>query len=427
MLTADLLQTAIADYHRQLRSLKELKNWSDQSVLAMLRERDRIQFLIDHLAQQPVTKALATDKWLLLSEDDALLGQWNDRLLTLDQLPIWRNSINPPEHHWWWHPKASETKPILSWLWGGLTIALLTLSLAFAKDIATRFFDDAPGLWSSIGAIVPTILALFATGGVLTKVGQQAIDTYLAHRAPPRYKPLVRCSLALGLAVMFFLGHSIGLPWAAHQYHSAGINQYQKSQLTNAQTSFQRALRLHPDFPAANHSLGLTHEDLRDFDQAKTNYATAIQGGSLESVNNLARLQILDDKDYASAAVLLKTALNDPQRDPNDTVLEYGLRKNLGWAWLKQERHLSAEGELRRAIILETTLTDPQPDAHCLLAQVLEAQQKQPDANTAWETCLRHATKNPQDDHWSGIAAKALGYETETNTADTPSKEETNQ
>ena len=410
MQTADLLQTALAEYHQQVLLLNAATVWSDESVLTLLRRRDRIQSLIDHLAQHPTEQDVDSAKWLTLSKDDAMVGKWTDRLLGLEQLSTWRTSVNPPEHHWWWYPKEAETKPVSGWLWGGITVALLTVSLAFAKDIATRFFDGAPGLWSSIGTIVPAALALFATGGVLTKVGQQVIDTYLTHWAPPRYRPLVRCLLASGLMIGFFLFHGFGLPWAASRYHNAGTNQYKNSQLANAQASFQRALRLKPDFSAANHDLGVTYEDLRDFEQAKTEYAKAIQGGYLPSVNNLARLQIVEDENYDSAAVLLKTALDDKQRDTKDKTLEYGLHKNLGWAWLKQERFVSAEGELKKAIALEKDLPEPEPDAHCLLAQVFESQGKATAAQTKWEECLSKINR-PEDDFWTGMATKALSTE----------------
>jgi Tfp pilus assembly protein PilF len=297
----------------------------------------------------------------------------------------------------------------LGWLLGGLTIALLTITLALAKDIATRFFTGAPGIWSSIGAIVPVVLALLATGGALTQVGQQLVDAYLTQRVPyPRYWPLIKCLLALGLLLLFFWGHSFGLPWAATRYHAVGTRQYlQEGKLTQAQANFERSLQLQPDFPAANHDLALTHEDLRNFDQAKAEYAKAIKGGYLESVNNLARLQILKDQDYESAAVLLLSALQDQRRDPHNLELEYGLRKNLGWAWLKQARWVEAQGELLRAIRLEDQLEGARPDAHCLLAQVLEAQNQQAAARAEWETCQRKVSR-PEDDIWAGMANKAL-------------------
>ena len=412
MRAADVLPNALRTYRQQVEALNGAESWEnqEQTILALLRQRDLIQLLIDQLADEPEGADIPAQAWTALAQDDRHVGEWNDRLLDLEALPHWRKSLNPPEHHWWWYPKADEPKPLLGWLLGGLTIALLTITLALAKDIATRFLTGAPGIWSSIGAIVPVVLALLATGGVLTKVGQQLVDAYLNQRLPyPRYWPLIKFSLALGLLFLFFVAHSAGLPWAAARYHAVGIRQYcTEGKLTQAQANFERSLRLNPDFPEANHDLALTYEDLREFDQAKAEYARAIKGGYLQSVNNLARLQILEDQDYESAAILLLTALQDQRRDPNNLDLEYGLRKNLGWAWLKQERWVEAQGELLRAIRLEDQLTgSPRPDAHCLLAQVLEVQNQQAEARAEWETCQRKVSR-PEDDIWAGMANKAL-------------------
>ena len=411
MKAVDVLPDVLQAYHQQVDKLNAADTWETQEreILILLRQRDRIQQLIDQLAAEPEGADLSIEVWQSLAKADRQVGKWNDRLLALEPLPIWRKSLHLPEHHWWWFPQKEDPKPILGWLLGGLTIALLTMTLALAKDIATRFLTGAPGVWSSVGAIVPVVLALLATGGVLTKVGQQLIDAYLNQRLPyPRYWPLVKCSLALGLLVLFFIAHRAGLPWAAAQYHALGARQYfDEGKLSQAQANFERSLRLNPDFPKANHDLALTYEDLRDLEQAKAEYAKAIKGGYLESVNNLARLQILEDEDYESAAVLLISVFQDKRRDLQDYELKYGLHKNLGWAWLKQDRLPEAEGELIKAIRLENRLNGSRPDAHCLLAEVYEKQQRQAEALAEWTIC-RDTVSRPEDDLWLGMANKAL-------------------
>ena len=124
-------------------------------------------------------------------------------------------------------------------------------------------------------------------------------------------------------------------------------------------------------------------------------------------MGNLARLQIVEDKDYESAAVLLLTALQDGKRDRTDTALEYSLRKNLGWAWLEQDRLLEAEGSLVAANRLEEALEGSRPDSYCLLAQVYEKQDKVADAAVQWQACRRKITR-PEDDVWKGWANQAL-------------------
>ena len=243
----------------------------------------------------------------------------------------------------------------------------------------------------------------------MTKVGKQLIDTILAKQwKSPRHWPLIKLALAALLTAAFFLGHLAGLPWAASQYYATGERQYvDEGKLTSAQANFKRALQLNPNFPIANHYLALTYEDLRDFGSAKAEYIKAIEAGYLNSVGNLARLQIVEDKDYESAAVLLLTALQDGKRDRTDTALEYSLRKNLGWAWLEQDRLLEAEGSLVAANRLEEALEGSRPDSYCLLAQVYEKQDKIADAAVQWQACRRKITR-PEDDVWKGWANQAL-------------------
>jgi tetratricopeptide (TPR) repeat protein len=407
---ADSLKTDIDTYRQQVKVLKSVAAWQDEgNVILLLRQRDLIQERIDSKASEIASSANAISAELLvaLSQEDATVGQWSALLFAVKNLPAWRKSLNPPAHHWWWYPQleAEASNPWLEWLLGGLTIALITLCLALARDISARFFTGAPGIWSSIGAIVPAALALFATGGALTEVGKRLIDTLLARRwKSPHHWPLIKFGFAVALTAAFFWGHLAGLPLAARQYYATGERQYFKEgKLTSAQSSFKRSLQLNPNFPAANHALALTYEDLRDFDNAKAEYVKAVNGGYLNSVSNLARLQIVQDKDYASAAVLLITALQDEARDRTDVELEYSLRKNLGWAWLAQDRLTEAEGELIVAGRLEAKLNEPRPDSYCLLAQVYEKQKKAEETLAQWQSCRRKLTR-PEDDVWKGLA-----------------------
>jgi Tfp pilus assembly protein PilF len=400
------LETAFEAYHQQVQALQSTGNWSDEkAILTLLRSRDLIQGYIDQAAQK-LTTEVSPQLLIALSEDDAQLGRWCEQVSRISALATWRKTLNPPAHHWWWHSEPEVVKPWSDWLLGGLTLALLTLCLALAKDISARFFTGAPGIWSSVGAIAPAVIALFATGGALTKVGQQLISSVLTKKPP--YWPWVKLGAAAVLTLLFFLGHSVGLPWAATQYHTIGKQQYfNEGKLASAQASFRRALQLNPDFPEANHSLALTYEDLRDFDSARAEYVKAVDAGVLRSVNNLARLQIVEDKDYESAVVLLKTVLSDKRRDRTDIELEYGLRKNLGWALLAQNRLTEAEGELIRANRAAETLPEPRPDSYCLLASLYDQQGKASEAQAQWKTCQQKIAR-PEDDMWAAMASEAI-------------------
>ncbi|NER78982.1 MAG: hypothetical protein F6K42_05265 [Leptolyngbya sp. SIO1D8] len=411
------LPTACTQYHQQIEALKQSTQWTEKGVIAMLRQRDRIQQLINDLAQQPHPPVVHPQVWLDLSQADAQLGQWSDKLLATSSLNKWRKTLNPPPHHWWWHIEEpepqKESKPFLDWLWSGLTLAAIPIILALAKDISTRFLTDAPGFWSSIGLVLPAALGLFAAGGALTKVGNQIIESVLSAKiASKRFFPLVKFGLAAMLLLSLLAFHIWGLPWAANRYYNLGNQQYfDEEQLTKAQSSSQQALKLQPDHPAAQHLLALTYENLRDFDQAKAEYAKAVSAGYVKSFNNLARLYLFVDDDPETAAVLLLRALEDENRDRTDKDLDYTIRKNLGWAYLKQRRYLEAQSFLNQAIALEGELERTWPDAHCLLAQTLEAQNQEGQAER--ELCRRYI-ELPEDDIW----AKYLNQVPEEDTAD---------
>jgi tetratricopeptide (TPR) repeat protein len=415
------LETAVNDYRQWVSTLaKDVDVWPAETVLAALHSRDRIQYLIDQLGEMPETQILPPQFWLDLANADADLGRQSDRLRALPDLASWRKSVHPPEHHWWWYPPDPEIpKDGLAWLWGGLTIAMLTISLALAQDIASRFTTDAPGIWSSLGAIAPVILTLFASGGALTNVGQHALERILASRTSAQTNwARIKFVLAFALALGLFLFHSLGLPRIAAAYNQQGEEQFDTGDWAGAQNNFQQALSLKPDYPEAQFNLGMMYEAYQQYDQARTEYLKAVQGGYLPAYNNLAQLY-LQQGETDNAAPLLRQALSAPDLEQKGPELEYALHKNLGQVRLAQDRLPEAEAALRQAIAIGQSLEPPPPDAYCLLAQVREQQAMRPNspaypgdpaipsAQAAWARCLQTATQ-PANDRWETMARQAL-------------------
>jgi tetratricopeptide (TPR) repeat protein len=413
------LETAIAEYRHWMSQLAtEGDAWQAETILATLHSRDRAQHLIDQLAEEPDGQPLPPQLWLDLANTDAELGRQTDRLRAQSDLPHWRKSVHPPEHHWWWSPPEPEPPmEALGWLWGGFTIALLTISLALAQDTASRFIANAPGVWSSLGAIVPVVLTLFAGGGALTQVGQQLLETILSSRGPNRrHWAKIKFALALALTVGLFTFHALGLPRIAQAYNQRGETNYESGDWASAQNNFRQATSLHPDYPQAQFNLGVMYEEYQRWDQAQTEYLKAVQGGYLPAYNNLARLY-LREGDTEAAVTLLRTALSDPALQEKDPELRYVLNKNLGQARLDQGRLPEAETALLEAIAIGESLDPPRPDAYCLLAQVISQQESMPSPEAedsplptveeAWTRCLQLANR-PEYDEWEGMARQAL-------------------
>ena len=408
------IHTAYYDYHQYVERLTDSSDETgeqidDGSILTLLQNRDLIQSLIDKSKDRYSSANISAQLLINLSEDDTAFGSWYRQLLEVKAFKTWRKTLNPPKHHWWWYPDAEKESKQAVWWLSGATIALLTICVALARDISARFLTGAPGIWSSIGAVAPAAIALFATGGALTKVGSQLIDKILSKRwKSPLARSQAKAKLALVLTVVFGLGHLLGLPLAALHFHSAGRQHYNADRLTNAQSSFQRALQLNPNLLRANHGLALTYEDTREFDRAKAEYAKAAAGGYLSSVNNLARLLIMQEEDYESAEVLLDKAIGDAGFDIGQNPgLEYGLQKNLGWAWVGLEEWEDAESALIKANRIAEENDRAQPDAYCLLAQVNEELGDSDSAESNWKKC-GDSIGRPEDYVWQRMARRAL-------------------
>lgn len=206
--------------------------------------------------------------------------------------------------------------------------------------------------------------------------------------------PGVPLLLSLGI-----VGSAVSLSWLANWY---GVKSHLTGLLPRAEFFYSWALKLNPTSKVADYNLGRLYEDQQNMELAHAKYRKAMQDDfvAAPAYNNLARLYILDN-DYTSAVDLLSKGMNLA----TDNEEKYALLKNLGWARLMQARYPQAKAHLQEAIALDS---DKAP-AHCLMAQVLEAQQDKAQALPEWETCLAYASyDNPDEDTWIGMAKKRL-------------------
>ena len=134
-------------------------------------------------------------------------------------------------------------------------------------------------------------------------------------------------------------------------------------------------------------------------------YQTAIQNDPQVyfAYNNLARLYMLQKRDYVSALRLLERGMD---LKPTEPSVKYSLLKNRAWAYLALKLPGLAEADLRQALALRPEGAA----AHCLLALVLEASGKPADALSSWEGCVAHygADENVEPD-WYATARERVG------------------
>jgi tetratricopeptide (TPR) repeat protein len=303
-----------------------------------------------------------------------------------DTLARWRASTGPPPSAWWWalDEIAAATSPKPSIGWAILAGLFITLSVSFIAEISARFLAGQPDFFSVFSTLSQALLALLA-GGALTRAGSRWIDGLLAARGIGRPAHAYwKTALAL-LVLVVVLALRLSLPGFARTYSDRGVRQQAAGRVTSAIYSYQRAISLAPDYALAHYNLGSAYDDILQYDKALVEYQTAIQNDPriYFAYNNLARLYMLQRRDYVSALRLLERGVD---LKPPEPAVRYSLLKNRAWAYLALKLPGLAEADLRQALALRPEGAA----AHCLLAQVLEARGRPAEALPSWEKCVAY-------------------------------------
>ena len=380
-------------------------------VVAVLMARNDVQVALDE-AQQTPGITLQT-----LSELDQRLRDQAGSIAPFTQSADWRSSFSPKETAWWWSLAAPKTRwAHFDWLWTGLSVTCLTISLGLATDISSRFLKGGPDTVGAIAVSSQSVLTLLAAGGALTKAGKDGgKETLKSLKVPEQYWAGLG---AMGSCVLLggMFGLRQALPSISNWYTSQGTTAYQNQDWGSAEEKFKRAIELDADNDKAHFGLGRLYEDLQKLDDARTQYQFV--GVKMpEAVNNLARLNILK-KEYSIAVALLQKPLSQEQ---NTIAAEtrFALSKNMGWARLKQTNYADAENWLKDAIKLgekENLSKEKVGAAYCLRALAIEgsgnpkamgpALQK---ALPEWKVCLQNGSSTvPEEDEWLMIAQKRM-------------------
>lgn len=412
----------LSDYRLALECLKSSeKELLPDRVIDVLVKRDSLQSLLS----EP-SKLTASELKEIESLDRSLKEQKNV-ILQVPNLDALRSLIKPPESNWWWY--FSSRWDNWDWLWNGLTIAALTVSLSLVVNTSSRILSGGANSENTLYVVGQSVLTLMAGGGALTQVGQKSYEKILIQlHIPKEFWQETSCILSWML-MGSLLGINAALPSWAHKVNRNGLENFDNKRIESAKADFQRAIAMRPNYGEAYYNLGWLYEELNDLDKAKMQYEVAVQSDPqrfdsaityVKALNNLGRLYILK-KEYGTAVHLLRkgfdrfNALGLQDRDGKNMSKEqrdvyYSLYKNLGWARLMQESYDVAEARLKMAIKIDTNRSS----AHCLLAQVVDAKFPQEPAKSLdlWRTCIAVVTPRdlakPEEDEWSALANKQI-------------------
>ena len=155
-------------------ALTKLDAQDSDTLLATLLVRDQLEAK----RQRETTNNVQAAKQLI--KLDALLREKVSEPF-MPSLSSWRQSLCPPEAHWWWFldKAAAEKEKVKDFLWQILAVTLFVLTVPLATDIIRRLWSHAP----DNVAIVSTLLTLLITTSPFTKNGRELI-TWLLRRFP---------------------------------------------------------------------------------------------------------------------------------------------------------------------------------------------------------------------------------------------------
>jgi TPR repeat/Tetratricopeptide repeat len=302
----------ISRYCQTVEALQHMQGpWSEEQLLTCLLSRDSISHQL---------KAGELDDIALIGRlfvTDQALRAMSPRMADVAVIPRWRDSLQPPAAAWWWFPPTAPSTgwwDRLDWLFNGLTLVLLAVTLSFVADIATRFYHGGFDLVGALTIVLPTLLASLSAGGLFSSTLQEGMNRILQRlRIHARYKDEVRFAIAvvMWLAV---LGMWINLPRIASAYSNRGEAYRVHGQLAKARRDLERAIKLDPGNAVAHYNLGNVYEDLFSEEKAIPEYQIAAAAGLDLAHNNLGRLYILRGE-YDKAVQVLQQALSQLPSD----------------------------------------------------------------------------------------------------------------
>ena len=249
-----LLYQAITRYQQILTQIEKADTTPQgEQIFQVLLARDAVQDAL-HRGESPPASLL-----LQLAELDRRLQKQQARIVRIKDYPYWRKSIQPPDSAWWWYFPL-PTRPWwkhLDWLWNGLTLVFLAISVSLIVDGMPRFLSGGLDIASVLAVIIPSLLALL-TSGTLTPIGREARN-YLFQKLDQSLLPLLSFCLSLVLVFILIVIHEFFFDDFAVYFHHRGQQFYRKGQWEQALSNYQKAVALDPSYAQAHYDLGIVY------------------------------------------------------------------------------------------------------------------------------------------------------------------------
>ena len=415
------LDDAVSAYAKAITKLtSEEAGKSKAVVIDVLNARDKVARAFTD------AQSVESEVMMRVNELDQTLKSAVSRINSIagQSLAEWRESFQPGENAWWWWLDVHRhTEPKLISIPAVFTLVtwLCWISIAFSLTFIMEFARRFAGAGVDLPGIVLQGLLTLLVGGAIFQLVVQVAGRFSSSIGKPGDNSKFRLLLAmLAIAsVATAMGIELFRSTIVDHYNNKGVAEKLNGQQTAAIGSYQRAISLKPNDSLAHYNLASAYEGALDYDKAESEFQNAISCDDQYALayNRLGRLYMLRRGDYVSALMLLKTGLEKLDVMREHSLLNEGdyrdirftLLRNRGWAYFGLGYFTQAANDLRLALEIR-----PQGAvAHCLLAQVLEAeknpQRDQEKANEEYERCVTDSlVYSDIEENWLSLARERL-------------------
>ncbi|HAC63238.1 MAG TPA: hypothetical protein DCF68_06765 [Cyanothece sp. UBA12306] len=224
-------------YDNFLRELETTTSPCSEQVLKVLLLRDRIQEkikLIDNRSTSIIHK---------LTDYDQRLRNKKDYIVTLKEYHQWKEIVPFSPDSWWWNwesPSAQNFWQKSDWLWNGLTLICLGISLSLIIDAVPRILSGGIDQLSALSIIIPTFLTLL-TNSKLTPIGQK-IRNYFEQKNnlfADKYNFISSFISLVLVIILVFIHENFGL--IGTHFNQQGLQHYQNNQFEQALSNYNNS------------------------------------------------------------------------------------------------------------------------------------------------------------------------------------------
>lgn len=379
---------AVENYRNALSSLPKKGDGDAASkVMTLLLARDELAHALKDNAGKadPAIASIASLDEQLNRESVAI-----DAAVGRSTLTGWRESLHPLNSPWWWllDERAAAAEPGHNPLWTIPAALLFVMSLSVIADTITTLRNGGLNRLSVFGTLMQTVLALIAGSTFLTSGREWLEELFAKLKINRKFQGFSRVVLA-AIVLALTLCISLYLPYRVARYRKQeGDRLFTARQYASAAENYQQAIALDPSFMKDHFMLALAYDRTRDYPNAIREYELSLQfnPNNYRAANNLARLYVLQTKNYDGALRLLQPFIEKLQEMP--LPIHYHLFKNRGWAYLELRNLEQANGDLTWALTKQDGAT-----AHYLLGRVLEEQGQPAEAKDQWNAFIQLATR----------------------------------